>query len=249
LVLGRWCGRDTMMRYVPRRVLIVPLMLVLTVLIGVLLRERQRVPRIVLKAQLRLDPAMDLLLTRIGCAFIGPGGTGAGGTGAAAPVAAVAGLAADLSPGDAMVIFPEGRDWTPARHRLAVRRLRRKGLHTQATAAAAMPNVLPPRPAGTFAALQAAPGAELAVFMHTGHDELVDAGSIWRSLPLQRELHMVWWNEPEPDVSSEEECAAWLNDVWSRIDAWIDEQTAMAEIVQHKPAASGSRAPRGRRRR
>jgi hypothetical protein len=169
---------------------------------------------------------MDLLLTRIGCAFIGPGGTGA-----EAPVAAVAGLAADLSPGDAMLIFPEGRDWTPARHRLAVRRLRRKGLHTQAAAAAAMPNVLPPRPAGTFAALQAAPGADLAVFMHTGHDDLFDAASIWRALPLQRELHMVWWNEPVPDVGSEQECAAWLNDVWSRIDFWIDEQTGSSKLT------------------
>ena len=112
------------------------------VLIHVLLSERQRVPRVVLKSQLRLDPALDILLTRIGCAFIGRGGTGP-----ASPAAAVAELAADLRPRDAMVIFPEGRDWTPARHRLAVRRLRRKGLSTQATAAAAMPNVLPPRPA------------------------------------------------------------------------------------------------------
>jgi hypothetical protein len=199
----------------------------------VLLRERQRVPRIVLKAQLRLDPAMDLLLTRIGCAFIGPGGTGA-----VAPTAAIAALAADLAPDEAMVIFPEGKDWSPTRQRLAVRRLRRKGLNRQAAAAAAMPNVLPPRPAGTFAALQAAPGSQLAVFMHTGHDDLFDAASIWRALPLQRELHMVWWNEPEPEVSSEEECAAWLYDVWGRIDAWIAEQAAMADIVEQDPAPS-----------
>jgi 1-acyl-sn-glycerol-3-phosphate acyltransferase len=197
------------------------------VLIHVLLRERQRVPRIVLKAQLRLDPALDLLLTRIGCAFIG-----AGGARATDPTAAVARLAADLRPGDAMVIFPEGMDWTPTRHRLAVRRLRRKGLRAEAAAAAAMPNVLPPRPGGTFAALQAAPGCELAVFMHTGHDQLLNAASIWRALPLQRDLHMVWWNEPEPSVASEEECAAWLNDVWSRIDAWIEEQAAIADLIQ-----------------
>ena len=202
------------------------------VLLHVLLREQQRVPRIVLKAQLRLDPTLDLLLTRIGCAFIG-----AGGAGATDPTSAVARLAADLRPGDAMVIFPEGMDWTPRRHRLAVRRLRRKGLRAEAAAAAAMPNVLPPHPAGAFAALQAAPGSELAVFMHTGHDELLNAASIWRALPLQRELHMVWWNEPEPHVASQDDFAAWLNDVWSRIDAWIEEQAAMADLTQQKPAA------------
>ena len=201
-------------------------------LIHVLLREQQRVPRVVLKAQLRLDPALDLLLTRIGCAFIGPGGTGA-----TDPTSAVAHLAADLRPGDAMLLFPEGMDWTPTRHRLAVGRLRRKGLRAEAAAAAAMPNVLPPHPASTFAALQAAPGSELAVFMHTGHDQLLNAASIWRALPLQRDLHMVWWNEPEPKVDSEEDCAAWLNDVWSRIDAWIEEQAAMAELTPQKPVA------------
>jgi 1-acyl-sn-glycerol-3-phosphate acyltransferase len=202
------------------------------VLIHVLLRERQRVPKIVLKAQLKLDPALDLLLTRIGCAFIGRRGT------RPAPTAAIAGLAADLRPSDAMLIFPEGRDWTPARHRLAVRKLRGKGLRAQATAAAAMQNVLPPRPAGTFAALQAAPGAELAVFMHTGHDHLLDAASVWKALPLQRELHMVWWNEPHPRVASEEDCAAWLNDVWSRIDSWIEEQAAIAELGQSNTSTS-----------
>ena len=151
------------------------------VLIHVLLQARQRLPRVVLKAQLRLDPALDVLLTRIGCAFIGRHGAG--------PAAAVAGLAADLGPRDAMLIFPEGRDWTPARQLLAVRRLRRRGLDTAAAAAAEMPNVLPPRPAGTFAALRAAPGAGLAVFMHTGHDDLLGAASVWRPSPAGRAAH------------------------------------------------------------
>jgi 1-acyl-sn-glycerol-3-phosphate acyltransferase len=201
------------------------------VLFHVLIRERQRVPRIVLKAQLRLDPALDLLLTRIGCAFIDLGGTGA-----TDPTAAVARLAADLRPGDAMVIFPEGMDWTPTRHRFAVGRLRRKGLPAEAAAAAAMPNVLPPRPGGTYAALRAAPGSELAVFMHTGHDQLLNAASIWRALPLTRELHMTWWNEPDPRVTSQEDFAGWLNEVWRRIDSWIEEQAAIADSEQ-KPAA------------
>ncbi len=196
------------------------------VLIHVLLRIRKRVPRIVLKARLRLDPVFDVVLTRIGCAFIGRAGTS---------TAAIATLASRLHPHDALVLFPEGSDWTPARHRLAVRRLRRKGLTGQADAAARMPNVLPPRPAGTFGVLQEAPAAQLAVFMHSGHDELLDAASIWRALPLQQELHMVWWNEPRPEVASEQECASWLNGIWGDIDAWIEEQATITELAQ-KPA-------------
>lgn len=195
------------------------------VLVHVLLRKRGRVPRIVLKEQLRLDPALDVLLTRLGCAFIGRGGPGG-----EVATAAVRGLASDLGPDDALVIFPEGSDWTPTRHRLAVARLHRRGLRRQAAAAQAMPNVLPPRPGGTFAALQGAPAAKVAVFMHTGHDDLLDAGSVWRALPLGRELHMVWWNEPRPNPQDADECAAWLNGLWHRIDAWIEEEAAFEEL-------------------
>jgi 1-acyl-sn-glycerol-3-phosphate acyltransferase len=210
------------------------------VLIRVLLRDRGRVPKIVLKEKLRLDPALDVLLTRIGCAFIGAGGA------AGAAVTAVAGLASQLTSRDALVLFPEGSDWTPTRHWRAVRRLRRKGMSAQADAVAEMPNVLPPRPAGTFAALQAAPAAELAVFMHTGHDELLDAASIWRALPLRRELHMVWWNEPRPELASEQECSRWLNQTWVNIDAWIQEQGDMAKVTQQgKPPPPRSQRPGG----
>ncbi len=196
------------------------------VLIRVLLRDRGRVPKIVLKEKLRLDPALDILLTRIGCVFIGRG------DGPGVAVTAVGELASRLTSRDALVLFPEGSDWTPARHRRAVRKLRRKGMNAQADAAAAMPHVLPPRPAGTFAALAAAPTAELAIFMHTGHDELLDAASVWRALPLRRELHMVWWNEPRPEPASEQECSEWLNQTWIDIDAWIQEQGEIAELAQ-----------------
>lgn len=187
------------------------------VLVHVLLERYGRTPRIVLKRRLRLDPALDVLLTRIGCAFLS-------GADSAQPVAD---LAADLKERDALLIYPEGSDWTPTRHRLAVHRLRLRGLRARAEAAAARPNVLPPRAGGTFAALAAAPAAQVAVFMHTGHDDLLEVGALWRALPLRRELHMVWWNEPRPDVGTEAGCGDWLDALWGEIDAWVSEQAAM----------------------
>ena len=198
------------------------------VLIHVLLRERRRVPKIVLKEKLRLDPALDLLLTRIGCVFIGAGGA------AGAAVTAGAELASQLTSRDALVLSPRAATGRPPSTGGQCAGCAAKGMNAQADAAARMPNVLPPRPAGTFAALQAAPTAELAVFMHTGHDELLDAASIWRALPLRRELHMVWWNEPRPDLASEQECSRWLNQTWANIDAWIQEQGDMAELTQQE---------------
>ena len=189
------------------------------VLVHVLLRHFGRVPRIVLKRRLRLDPALDVLLTRIGCAFLG--GSGATET--------VTRLAAQLQGRDALLIYPEGSDWTPTRHRMAVRRLRLRGLRARANAAAARPHVLPPHPGGTFAALTAAPQAQLAVFMHTGHDELLEAGALWHALPLRRELLMVWWNEERPEVTDEAGCGRWLDEVWDDIHAWVSEQQPIVE--------------------
>ncbi len=201
------------------------------VLVHVLIEEYGRIPRIVLKERLRLDPALDVLLTRIGCAFLGAGDS----------TQAVANLAAGLETRDALLIYPEGSDWTPTRHELAVAKLRLRGLRARARAAAARPHVLPPRPGGTFAALQAAPAAQLAVFMHTGHDELLAAGALWRALPLRRELHMVWWSEPRPEVADEAECGLWLDAVWGEIDTWIGRKQVDAALQE--PAARGPDGP------
>lgn len=187
------------------------------VLVHVLLERYRRIPRIVLKRQLRLDPALDVLLTRIGCAFLGKADT----------TQSVADLAAGLKERDALLIYPEGSDWTPTRHRLAVSRLRRRGLGVRADTAAARPNVLPPRPGGAFAALTAAPDAQVAVFMHTGHDDLLEAGALWQALPLRRELHMVWWNEQRPVLDDEKACGQWLDTLWGEIDSWISEEGEM----------------------
>lgn len=187
------------------------------VLVHVLIERYGRLPRIVLKERLRLDPALDILLTRIGCAFLGRG----------ASADPVGDLARELKRRDALLIFPEGSDWTPTRHRLAVRKLRRRGLRSRADAAESRPNVLPPRPGGTFAALSAAPDAQVAVFMHTGHDELLEVGALWQALPLRRELRMLWWDEPRPALTDEAACGAWLDALWSEIDTRISELAAL----------------------
>lgn len=193
------------------------------VLVHLLMARYGRAPRIVLTERLRLDPSIDVLLSRLGSRFITRGGDEA--------TAAVTGLAADLGPHDALVLFPEGGDWTPTRHRYAVARLRRKGLTDQADRAAAMTNVLPPRPAGTVAALAAAPTADVIVVGHTGHDDLQDLQTVWAALPLRRELDVLWWREPAGVVpSAEDEISDWLFDLWHRIDCWVQEQNDLAAL-------------------
>jgi len=182
-------------------------------LVHLLMARYDRRPHVVLKEQLRWDPAIDLLLTRIGCTWI-----------ARDTEASVVGEAArDLEDREALVLFPEGADWTPLRHIAAVARLRRKGLLKEARAALRMPHVLPPRPAGTVAALQANPSADVLVFTHAGHDELLDAGKAWAALPLSEPLEMAWWRADDVPSrhSSADDIEGWLTDTWERIDSWV----------------------------
>jgi len=206
------------------------------VLVHLLMSRYGREPRIVLTERLRWDPSIDVLLSRLGCRFIARGGDVA--------TAAIADLAGSLDAHDALVLFPEGGDWTPTRRRLAIGRLRRKGLHVQAERAAQLVHVLPPRPAGTVAALSAAPEADVVVFGHTGHDDLQDLQSVWAALPLRRELDVMWWREPAAVVpTGEEQISDWLFELWRRIDSWVEEQGDLATVTDqpHEQAAGHRR--------
>ncbi|MCU1586999.1 MAG: hypothetical protein JWN31_492 [Frankiales bacterium] len=180
-------------------------------LVHLLMDRYGRHPKVVLKEQLRLDPAIDLLLSRIGCTWIPARSDGS--------AVLVEQAARDLADNQALVLFPEGADWTPLRHMAAVARLRRKGRWKEAREALRMPHVLPPRPAGTVAALEAAPTADVVVFTHCGHDELLDLSKAWQALPLREPLQMTWWRAADIPPGQEEQ---WLQETWRDIDAWVE---------------------------
>jgi len=79
-------------------------------LVHVLLGRWSRQVHVILKDTLRLDPAIDLLLTRTGCTWVPTNGA------RRSTPDAVAAAARSLAAADALLLFPEGADWTPARH-------------------------------------------------------------------------------------------------------------------------------------
>jgi hypothetical protein len=173
-----------------------------------------------------------VLLTRLGCKFIPTGSGSLPNAHREEAIRLIAETAAGLEDRDALLLYPEGGDWTPTRHRLAVAALRRRGRRAEAAQAVRMPHVLPPKPAGTLAALTAAPDADVVIFTHTGHDELLDVVSIWNALPLRAQLRLVWWREGAwilPDEDDQRE--AWLLETWQRVDAWIGEQIELARLT------------------
>jgi 1-acyl-sn-glycerol-3-phosphate acyltransferase len=189
------------------------------ILIHALVNWFAREPRIVLKATLQWDPAVDVLLNRLPNRFISPGSTRT-----TSLEREIGDLATGLDDNDAFVIFPEGGNFSPRRRLRAITRLRDRGLPDLAARADKLRNVLPPKPGGLLAAIEAAPDAGVIFVAHTGLDRMLTVGDVWRELPMDKRLVMRFWSVPPEDVPADEaERVAWLYDWWARIDAWIDE--------------------------
>ena len=133
-------------------------------------------------------------------------------------------VARALTGSDAMLIFPEGGNWTPRRHRRVVTRLRRRSGQQAAADAAANQHVLPPRPGGVLACLAARPDLDVVIVAHTGLDDLVAPVQVWRALPLaDRPMIVRWWHEPAQALPvSPDERYQWLQIQWTIVDSWID---------------------------
>ncbi|MFI1292537.1 hypothetical protein ACH4VM_29440 [Streptomyces sp. NPDC020792] len=171
-------------------------------------------PHTVLKRALRADPALDVLIGRVPHCFLPPFGGRAED--------AIGGLAAGLGPGDALVIFPEGGNFTPRRRRRAIASLRRRGLPRRASRAEQMHHVLPPQDAGALAALAAAPTADVVFVAHTGLDVVHSARTAWSRLPLRDSVRVYWWHIPPSRVPPGDDARSeWLLAQWARVDHWI----------------------------
>jgi 1-acyl-sn-glycerol-3-phosphate acyltransferase len=198
-------------------------------------RDHLRQPRIVLKDVLQLDPLLDVYLNRLPNHFVRadpPAGDSS--------TEAIAELARGLGEEDALLIFPEGANFTPRRRFRAIQRLRDRGLASAVRRAEAMRHVLPPRPAGVTAALRAAPHADVVFVAHTGLEHLSTVRDLWRGLPMDKTLHLRWWFVPASDVPRDDaELTDWLYHWWETIDRWITTTSAAAQSARH-----GGRADR-----
>jgi 1-acyl-sn-glycerol-3-phosphate acyltransferase len=186
-----------------------------------LLTRYDRRPRVVMKATLQLDPILDVVANRLPNVFISRRDDAPHSS-----IEQIERLASGLTPSGALVIFPEGGNWTPGRWKRGIQRLEHHGRRDLAARAQQMPNLLPPKPGGALAAISAAPGADVIFVAHAGLDGLVSVGDVWRDLPIGQVVRARWWRIPHDEVpreASHEAQVTWLYDWWQRIDAWISE--------------------------
>ena len=190
-------------------------------LVHQLLSVYQRRPRVVMKATLQLDPSVDIVGNRVPNVWIRSRQTGE-----SIFTREIERLARGLDQNGALVIFPEGGNWTPHRWRRGIRRLEHQGRSDLAARARDMPNLLPPRPGGTLAAISACPDADVIFVAHAGLDNIVTVGDVWGKFPINQVIRAKWWRVPVDEVPREldhEGKVQWLYDWWERIDTWISE--------------------------
>lgn len=190
------------------------------ILAHLLVNTYQRRPRIVLKDLLQWDPCIDVVLNRLPNRFISPNPPPGAGV-----VDSITVLAEGLEPDGALILFPEGGNFTRARHERAIERLAEAGLGESAERARALRHLLPPRPGGAFAAIDACPDADVLFVAHTGLEQLSSPKDLWRGLPMDREVRLHYWTVRNQDVPSDhDERLRWLFDWWARIDEWIEQR-------------------------
>jgi 1-acyl-sn-glycerol-3-phosphate acyltransferase len=212
-------------------------------LVHQLLSVYQRRPRVVMKATLQLDPSVDILGNRLPNVFIKRRQTGEH-----IFTNQIERLARGLDQNGALVIFPEGGNWTPRRWRRGIGRLEHQGRSDLAARARDMPNLLPPRPGGTLAAVSACPDADVIFVAHAGLDNVITIGDIWGKFPIDQVIRARWWRVPVdqvPRAADHEAQVQWLYGWWERIDSWISQNrpggvqapavTTMSEEETAKP--------------
>jgi 1-acyl-sn-glycerol-3-phosphate acyltransferase len=202
-----------------------------------LLSVYHRRPRVVMKAALQLDPSVDIVGNRLPNVWIKSRQTGEH-----IFTEQIARLARGLDERGALVIFPEGGNWTPGRWRRGIRRLEHVGRPDLAERARDMPNLLPPRPGGALAAIAACPDADVIFVAHAGLDTIVTVGDVWGKFPIDQVIRARWWRVPSeqvPRAAEREVQVEWLYAWWERIDGWITENRPGGVALPAAAPASG----------
>ena len=188
-------------------------------MIRTLMLQFHRRPRVVMLAFLQWDPVIDVIAHRLPSLFIEHDPERSDHF-----VEAIGALARGMGDTDALVLYPEGHDFTERLRVRVIASLRRRGHHKAADRAESWEYVLPPRHKGPLAAIQAAPDADVVLVAHTALEELGSFRELHNRLPLERPIRARYWRVPAAEVPHERDALiAWLYGWWQTIDEWIEQ--------------------------
>jgi len=187
-----------------------------TVLAAALIANPHRLLlRYVLKRELLWDPCVDIVGRRLPNAFVNRRAPRA-----QAEVAAVASLAQGLDATSAVLIYPEGTRFSPAKLAASIESLRAKGEVELAGLASSFRAVLPPKLGGPLALLEAAPGVDLVLVEHTGFEGAASFSRFLGGELIGQTLRVRLRRIPATQIPAQGR-DTWLFERWGEIDQWI----------------------------
>lgn len=182
-------------------------------------------PRYVLKSDLEMVPCLDLLGHRTKNCFVRRGSSNV-----QAELEALQGMMEGMGEGDAAVIFPEGSRANPAKRERELARLaeRHPERHRRLSS---LQRLIPPKPAGAQAMLDAAPQADVITVWHEGLDGLDTFPGMLEALAERRvTAHVVVTVHPRGDIPAGEGFAEWIDRRWVEMDEAVAMFTQAAGV-------------------
>jgi 1-acyl-sn-glycerol-3-phosphate acyltransferase len=178
--------------------------------------------RYVLKRELLWDPCLDVVGNRLPHAFVDRASDDS-----QREIARIRALAQEISTRDGVLIYPEGTRFSEGKRARVLERLAREGDLKALEYARSLHSVLPPRPGGALALLEAAPDADVVVCAHTGFEAAASIAQLWRGELLQQTIRVRFQRIPRASIPTGRDAQAeWLRKRWQEIDAWLAAQRA-----------------------
>jgi len=170
--------------------------------------------RYVLKRELLVDPALDIGGNRLPNHFLDRSGD------ANRELAALRSLATELAADEGVLIYPEGTRYSDEKRARYAQGWRERDEPISAIAAG-FARVLPPRPAGTLALLEAS-SADVVVLAHRGLEGFARIRDMWSGALVGSRIDLEFWRVPFSEIPEDREARiAWLFELWADVDTWV----------------------------
>lgn len=135
-------------------------------------------------------------------------------------------LAKDMSPGEGILVYPEGTRHTVAKLARAKEKIA-EGQPEISPLANRLQNLLPPRLGGPLALLEETPGTDIVFCAHVGFDGFEKIRDIWAGELVGTTIKVRFWRYPRSDLPDDRDARIrWLYGHWQELDDWIGERRA-----------------------
>ncbi|HVN83302.1 MAG TPA: 1-acyl-sn-glycerol-3-phosphate acyltransferase [Candidatus Binatia bacterium] len=171
----------------------------------------------VMKRELLWDPCLDIVGQRTRNAFVRRGSNERD-----KELALLRRLAAAMGECDGVLLFPEGTRFSPSKRERALAHLADTRQTARLARAQRLHHVLPPRPGGALALIEARPDVDVAFLAHAGFEGTASLNEIWSGKLIGRMIRLSFWRVPSAEIPPAAEARIdWLDRQWERVDAWV----------------------------